>query len=179
MTRTKTSLNTGPVKKPRHHPPKGGRRKPRHFRPGTVPTRWIGVLVALLSSLVSQDLLLTYTDKLVEDGFRPDRGKPDDTPPDAAKEARVDEDDDDDDDDDDADEGGDPRVHSATFHQWGDDLWDLRVTTPPDQEDILDTDGRVELDSGRARVWSTLSDGTKRTKCKLVTLPHACSFNFY
>ena len=143
------------------------------------PTRWIGVLVALLSSLVSEDLLLTYTDKLVEDGFRPDRGKPDDTPPDAAKEARVDEDDDDDDDDDDVDEGGDPRVHSATFHQWGDDLWDLRVTTPPDQEDILDTDGRVELDSGRARVWSTLSDGTKRTKCKLVTLPHACSFIFY
>ena len=41
MTRTKTSLNTGPVKKPRHHPPKGGRRKPRRFRPGTVALREI------------------------------------------------------------------------------------------------------------------------------------------
>ena len=36
MTRTKNNLNTGhfPTKKPRH-PPKGVRRKPRRFRPGT------------------------------------------------------------------------------------------------------------------------------------------------
>ena len=36
MMRTKNNLNTGhfPTKKPRH-PPKGGRRKPRRFRPGT------------------------------------------------------------------------------------------------------------------------------------------------
>ena len=133
------------------------------------PTRWIGILVALISALVSEDLLFSYTDKLVQDGFRPDRGKPDDTPPAEANQARVDEDDDDDDDDDDDNEDGDRRVHRATFHQWGDDLWDLRVAQPPDQEDILETDGRVQLDSGRARVWTTLSDGTKKKKCKLVT----------
>ena len=40
MTRTKTTLTTGPVKQPRY-PPKGRVRKPRRFRPGTVALRQI------------------------------------------------------------------------------------------------------------------------------------------
>ena len=143
------------------------------------PTRWLGILVALISFMYAQDLLLLYTDKLVEDGFRPDRGKPDDTPPASANhmEARVDDDDEDEVDDDETDEDGDGRVHSASFHQWGDDLWDLRVTQPPDQEDILPTEGRVDLDSGRTSVFVTLPDGTNKTKCKLVTLTLTLTLN--
>ena len=40
MTRSKNPLNTGPVKQPRNRP-KGGVRKPRRFRPGTVALREI------------------------------------------------------------------------------------------------------------------------------------------
>ena len=40
MTRTKTSLTTGPVKQPRH-PPKGRYRKSRRYRPGTQALRQI------------------------------------------------------------------------------------------------------------------------------------------
>ena len=39
MTRTKITVNTGPVKRPRH--PKGRVRKPRRNRPGTVALRQI------------------------------------------------------------------------------------------------------------------------------------------
>ena len=38
MTRTKTTLTTGPVKRPRN-PPRGKVRKPRRYRPGTVALR--------------------------------------------------------------------------------------------------------------------------------------------
>ena len=41
MTRTKNSVTTGPVKRPRGYPPKGKVRKKRRFRPGTVALRQI------------------------------------------------------------------------------------------------------------------------------------------
>ena len=40
MTRSKNTLTTGPMKQPRNRP-KGGVRKPRRFRPGTVALREI------------------------------------------------------------------------------------------------------------------------------------------
>ena len=138
-----------------------------------------GILLALISILHGDELLESYADKLVNEGYRPDRGKAEDTPPEGHVEARVDNEGSDDDEVRDDDE--DRRVNSATFHQWGDELWDLCVTPLSDDEvEILDIDDRVELDSGRARVWSALSDGTKRTKCKLVTLtlhlkPQSCT----
>lgn len=124
------------------------------------PTRWLGISRALKSILAAQDLLESYVDTLVDDGFRPYRGE-DEDPPVQAVNAREEEHNDDDDEDN--------RVHSASFHKWGDDPWDLRVSTPDGDVEIVDEDERLEMETGRAMIWKDLPTGNKRTNCKLLS----------
>ena len=83
------------------------------------PTRWLGISRALKAILDATPLLEEYVDSLVHDGFRPDR-RNDDVLPAGAAEARVDEDDD----------REEQHYHAETFHQWGEEYWDIQVSQP-------------------------------------------------
>ena len=104
------------------------------------PTRWIGIVKCLRSTLLSLTLLEAYVDKLVEDGWRPDRGTPDEEP-EEAQHARVEEDD--------AERDVDARFHSAKFHSWDTNTkyWDLPITVLDDDFDIKDEVERFAMDS--------------------------------
>ena len=125
------------------------------------PTRWVGIARCLNSILKASELLEVYADSLVTKGFRPDRSP---IPlPVQAEFARVEEDDD--------DIEGDERFHSADFHVWGDAYWDLPITIPNLDIDVVDEDTRLELDcTGRASVWKDLEPGTNnKNRCKLIS----------
>ena len=130
------------------------------------PTRWLGISRALSAILRVADLLDEYAERLLADGFRPYRPyrkeDEDDHPAEAAH-ARVDDEDEGDDVD------TDVRVHAQSFHQWGDEEWDLKVVRPVGDVDILDEDDRVELETGSAKRWKDLVCGNKRSRCKLVS----------
>ena len=129
------------------------------------PTRWIGIARCLRSILEAEKLLEEYTDKLVEDGWLPDR-RDDDELPDLvdAADSRLDEDGDDDD-------GDDTRYHADTFHKWGNNYWHLPITSINDYVDILSEAERLELDTGgRASQWKELQSGTNyKNRCKLLS----------
>ena len=130
------------------------------------PTRWLGILRALKAILTSSELLEAYVDQLMTEGFRPDRGEPDDPPIEAA-EARVD-----------MPDLEKPRLHDKDFHQWREvadvydaDAWDLMFHTPGDDDMVVETEeNRLSLEVGRARVWKDMPSGTnKKNKSKLLS----------
>ena len=45
-----------------------------------------------------------------------------------------------------SDNSDDERHHEATFHQWGDEVWDLEVDTINDDDEVLDKDEVLDLD---------------------------------
>ena len=128
---------------------------PRYY----CPTRWLGIEKALTSLLAVADLLDLYADDLVDKGFRPYRGEDEDVPPAEAKDTRIDEEDDE----------ADRRVHRECFHQWGNSAWDLKVVEPQGDNDIVDEEERLAMETGRASRWKDLATGSKKTRCKLVS----------
>ena len=131
---------------------------PKYF----CPTRWVGISRCLKSILVAAPLLEEYADSLVRNGFRPDRSPI--VLPDQAEFARLDED------DEDAVED-DERFHADDFHVWGEEYWDLPITIPNLDIDVLDEDDRLDLDcNGRASVWKDLEPSTNRkTHCNIIS----------
>ena len=123
------------------------------------PTRWVGIITALSSITKASALHKEYCRGLVTTGFLPDRGDGVDTPPvDEAREARTD-----------AVDEVHTRYHEDTFHKWGDGSlpWDLHIDRIDGDVEILDDDGRVDLDDGdMATLFKGLQDsvGTKKSK---------------
>ena len=134
------------------------------------PTRWVGYVRALDSVLPGM-LLEAYVDKLVEEGWLPDRRTAAETPqvlPPDAEHARLEESDEEgDEDDNDVDE----RAHAASFHKWGTSYCDLPITSTNDDFNISSEAARLELDSeGRAAVWKDLPSGTSsKNRCGLLS----------
>ena len=137
-------------------------------------TRWIGIHDCSESILKTADLILFYVDKLVLDGYLPyrvdDEEEEDEAPEVAgltlAQQAAANESDS----EEDADDNEDTRAHKDSFYQWGTDKWDLVVLKPTDDDEILNSDQLVDLETeGRAHVWKDLATGTKKTRCKLLS----------
>ena len=125
-------------------------------------TRWVGLHDCLESIFKVEDLLLIYVDKLVEEGyykpFRPDEDEED--VPLEARDVPIESDEDEE----------DERFHKDTFYKWGTQSWDLTVKKPVGDQDIIDDDARVEMETtGRANTWKQLPTGNKRTRCKLIS----------
>ena len=134
---------------------------PRYY----CPTRWLGLHQALLSILNSWDLLVIYVNKLVvEDGYHPDRRpfasepQPDELNGEDPANARCDEDDDE-----------VTCTNAATFHQWADNSWDLKVDNISDDEDMMTNAELINLDHGNSVQWSQLPDGVKGKRSKLLS----------
>ena len=134
---------------------------PRYY----CPTRWLGLHQALLSILAAWDLLLIYADNLVtEDGYRPDRrpyaSEPtvDELNGEDVTNARRENDDD-----------GVTRVHEASFHQWDDNSWDLKVNSIAGDEAMLTSEELINLDHGVSEEWSRLQDGSRGKRSKLLS----------
>ena len=121
------------------------------------PTRWVGLYTALVAYLNGGDLVIIYVDKLELDGYRPYRTPQ--TDPEEAETARVDDPED--------DENGEARFHEDSFHVWGEDPWDLTVTKPVGDVDILSEDERIEMDP-KAKAWKELDPGTKKKRTRLM-----------
>ena len=123
------------------------------------PHRWEGIKDSLKSILREQLPMVEYADELEAEGFLPDRGNPQDPPTLEAAASRLVNFDDDDED----------RVHEDTFYQWGDDPWDLRMTTPPRGDtSVMSEARRLRLDTGRAQRWKNLPDGVGGKKNQTV-----------
>ena len=134
---------------------------PRYY----CPTRWLGLHQALMSILNSWDLLVIYANELVtEDGYRPDR-RP------YASEPQVDELDGEDAANARRDESDDEvmYVHAATFHQWADNSWDLKIGNIENDEDMMTNLELIYLDHDNSVQWSQLPNGVKGKRSKLLS----------
>ena len=88
----------------------------------------MGLHRALQSILTAWDLLVEYTTDLRSKSYRPDRRKPKNSADEDRGETRVENNHDDSNDD-------EERHHEATFHQWGDEAWDLEVDAINDEDE--------------------------------------------
>ena len=121
------------------------------------PTRWIGLATALHSYLNVQDLLLIYVDNLVDSGYLPYR-KPEVEPAEGST-ARVDNN------PTSHDNVEEDRVHKDSFHVWGTNVWDLVVTKPVGDVDIVDMESRIAMETmGRANTFKDLPTATNKYK---------------
>ena len=124
------------------------------------PHRWFGMKSSLKSILREQIPLVAYADELEAEGVLPDRGNPQDPPALEAAASRLLP----------FDDEEEARVNEDTFYQWGDDPWDLKMTTPPRRDtSVLSESRRLRLDTGRAQRWKNLPDGVGKNKCKLLS----------
>ena len=123
------------------------------------PTRWLGITRALKAILTSRELLLAYSQVLVDQGYGPDRGDPENPPPEA-RTAQLEP----------VENYQTRRFHEDAFYKWGDNPWDLGVTKPPMRDTkVLSEARRLSFDEGRASTWRSMPDGPTTKKSKLLS----------
>lgn len=128
---------------------------PRYY----CPTRWVGIVETLIAICNAEDLHKEHCKWLINQGFLADRGSDDPPPENEEAGVRIEEEE---------DRGASgPRYHDATFHQFGDDVWDLNVNPIDQDDDVLPLDRRIDLDGGEmASIFSRLRSANNVSKKK-------------